>query len=229
MNLYCLLVAFLATALSASDVPEATTQPAAEDAEFVALVQSYFQEPAKSKRAAIAADIETAEGATLARVADALGQVQLWPDQPAGTQQIDVQTVRPDRQVHVTEVHFRVPSGYDPARAYPLLLALPGENAGGEEYLRFATHLLGERADDYLVAAPEVFDGVWLGSTEEESHDLPRLLAELKRKFHVDSDRVYVSGYSLGGHAAFSIAALYGDWFAASVPLSGTFETQAGW
>lgn len=212
-----------------SDAPAATTQPASDDAEFVALVQSYFQEPVKSKRAAIAARVETTDGVTLQRAADALGKVRLWQAQDAGTRQIDVQTIRPDRQVHVTEVHVRVPEGYDSATAYPLLLALPGENASAEEYLRFAAHLLGPQVNEFLVVSPEVYDGVWLGSIEEESHDLPRLLMELRRQFHVDTDRVYVSGYALGGHAAFSIAALYGDWFAASVPLSGTFATQAGW
>lgn len=215
--------------MACADAPAPATQPASEDAEFIALVQSYFQEPARSKRAAIAARIETTEGATLQRVADALGQVKLWQEQPPGTQQISVQTARPDRQVHVTEVHVRVPEGYDPARAYPLLLGLPGANASAEEYLRFAARLLGDQVDEFLIVSPEVYDGVWLGSIEEESHDLPRLLMELRRAYHIDTDRVYVSGYSLGGHASFSIAALYGDWFAAAVPLAGTFVTQAGW
>ena len=48
-----------------------------------------------------------------------------------------------------------------------------------------------------------------------------RALETLKREFPIDEDRVYISGYSMGGFGSWNIGLRYNDRFAAAVPFAG--------
>jgi len=49
------------------------------------------------------------------------------------------------------------------------------------------------------------------------------VLLGLKKHLHIDSDRVYLMGYSLGGHTTWNLAVLHADQFAGAVPVAGSF------
>jgi len=141
-----------------------------------------------------------------------------------------------------TEVTVRLPDGYDPSRRYPLILALHGKGGRGEQMIAYLQHVMSgggassrpqggqdgtqqARAnplDEFIVAAPTDYRAGWFNSPMAEAGDWPQLLKELRRRYHVDTERVYAVGYSMGGHGAFTLATLYGDEFAAAVPLAGT-------
>lgn len=193
--------------------------------ELQELVTGYFQSTSATMRADIAERIERRQDATLASVAEAIGRVELWNAQPPGMQRMTVRSAA-GRE---TEVTVHVPAGYDPARAYPMLLALHGQGGSGSRYIQFAMRLLADRVNEFIVAAPTDYVGCWLGSTEEESRTPSAILEALKRRFHIDTDRVYVNGYSMGGHGSFLHAVLHTDYFAAAIPLAGSFMTQVGY
>ena len=188
------------------------------------LVEAYFRASDEQARSVIADRIESLEGVTLEAVAQSVREVQLWDSQPSGLSKFVLQTRRGVPMV----VHVHVPSGYDPHKAYPLLLAFHGSGGTGDEYLPFALQLLGDRADEFIVAAPTELQGTFIGSTANEAFDPPDLIRELKQRYHIDSDRIYASGYSKGGHTSFLLGLLYTDTLAATVPLAGTFATQVG-
>jgi len=221
-----------ATQADPPDQPEPSNQPDSQPAgeALTAKLSDYFTASTAADRRQIAREIESISGVTIDMVGAALHQTPLWKPLTVEGQILRIECPRgPRKDPYVTKVHVRIPKGYDPAAPYPLVLALHGTGGGGEQYLKFAEQLLGDDVNHFLIAAPTNYAGVWLGSEFAESYDVPTILSELKRAYHVDSDRVYVTGYSLGGHASFVAAALYGDYFAASVPLAGTFVTQAGW
>lgn len=54
-----------------------------------------------------------------------------------------------------------------------------------------------------------------------------RLLYQVKSEYSCDSDRIYVSGLSMGGYATWSVLERYGEVFAAGVPICGWGNPQA--
>ncbi|NOX57695.1 MAG: hypothetical protein GXP29_02400 [Planctomycetes bacterium] len=162
-------------------------------------------------------------------IAAALQQAQIWEDMEPGfsTVQVNVPSAK-KRTAKTLEVEVHLPKGYDPANAYPLLLAYHGQGGNGKNFIKAAIAILREKGDTFIVAAPTDYDGMWLGSTAEATEEPRKLLQTLKRRYHIDTDRVYAMGYSLGGHASFLMATFFGDSFAAVVPLAGTFAIQMG-
>lgn len=192
--------------------------------ELQSLVTAYFKTTFEGERTHLAERIEALDGVTVDSVADAVKSVKLWNPQPSGLQDFGLETKR-----GVTmPVHVHVPSGYDPDKAYPLLIALHGSGGSGGRYIHFALRLLGDRVNEFIVAAPTKLEGCFIGSTELEAFDPPALFRELKQRYHIDTDRVYANGYSKGGHISFLMGLLYTDTLAASVPLAATFATQIG-
>ena len=220
------LLAALAAASLIARPTTARAQTAPLDAsELQSLVTRYFQAPFPEARDAIAAEIESLPGVTINEVAGAVRRVQLWDPQPSGLHKFVFDT----RRGEPMDVHVHVPPNYDPRRAYPLLLAFHGAGGKGEEYIHLPLHLLGDRVSEFIVAAPTELEGAFISSTPLEAHDPADLLRELKRRYHVDTDRVYVNGYSKGGHISFLMGLLHTDLLAAAVPLAATFATQAGY
>jgi predicted esterase len=198
--------------------------PDAPGARLPRLVEAYFRASDEQARTAIASEIESLEGVTLEGVAQSVREVQLWGPQPSGLGKFVLHT----RRGVPMGVHVHVPGGYDPHKPYPLLLAFHGSGGTGDEYLPFALQLLGERVNEFIVAAPTELQGTFISSTATEAFDPPDLIRELKQRYHIDSDRIYASGYSKGGHTSFLLGLLYTDTLAAIVPLAGTFATQVG-
>lgn len=211
--------------LSAHPPVTAARAPDNTAARLPKLIETYFQAPNNNVRSALAGDIESLEGITIEAVAEAVQNVQLWQPRTPGFEHFVLDT----RRGVPMDVHVHVPAGYDPTRAYPLLLAFHGSTGTGGGYIHFALQLLEDRRNEYIVAAPTRLEGPFISSQPDEAFDLPDLLRELKQRYHIDTDRVYASGYSRGGHTSFLIGLLYTDVIAATVPLAGTFATQVGY
>jgi len=47
------------------------------------------------------------------------------------------------------------------------------------------------------------------------------VMTEMQRTYRIDSDRVYLSGHSMGGYGTWSVAINHPDLFAAAAPISG--------
>ncbi|MBI3595562.1 MAG: prolyl oligopeptidase family serine peptidase [Nitrospirae bacterium] len=113
-----------------------------------------------------------------------------------------------------------VPPAYDPSRSYPLILCLHGAGFDGDAYLDRWQPRLGE---DYLLACPTMEEGEWW--TRQGEALVLAVLSDISRTYHVDPDRVFLTGMSNGGIGTYLIGLNHPDRFAALIPMAGAFPT----
>lgn len=125
-----------------------------------------------------------------------------------------------------------VPASFDGKTAIPAVLFLHGAGERGEEGLRSTAIGLGNavRFDPArwpaLVLFPQTPPGrQWAGDTEEMAL---ALLDHVMESYAVDPDRVYLTGLSMGGAGAWSLASRHPERFAALVPVCGWIMPMAG-
>src|SRR5664279_1207832 len=125
-----------------------------------------------------------------------------------------------------------VPKSYDPARRYPLVVSLHEEESNhvvnlkrvfgiparyGETGLQALSRLAVPRAVDYLVACPFARGTMgYQGIAEQDVYDV---LADVKRRYPVDEDRIYLTGSSMGGGGALWLGLTRPDLWAAVAPV----------
>jgi dienelactone hydrolase len=120
-----------------------------------------------------------------------------------------------------------VPKSYDPRRAWPLVLGLHGGGVGGKDrravvgsgrdamnfYVRQAA------ARGYIVVCPSAMVGGWSGTPNEVL--LEAVLQEIPLLYHVDLNRVYLTGHSMGGGGTWHYGPKWAERFAAVSPMAG--------
>src|SRR5262249_47769153 len=75
----------------------------------------------------------------------------------------------------------------------------------------------------YLLVAPEWHDGLQgtYNYTVEEHEAVLDVLRDLRRRFQIDSDRVFLFGGGEGANMAFDVGLSHPDLFAGVIPMSG--------
>jgi predicted esterase len=122
-----------------------------------------------------------------------------------------------------------LPSGYDQARNWPLIVFLHGSGEGknwkAPTAVQASVPVLGDRADlPFLVAFP-LMRGSWSISALAE-RDVLDTIADVQQHYAVDPDRVHLVGLSLGGFAAWRLACRYPDRFASLTVFCGGGEPE---
>jgi pimeloyl-ACP methyl ester carboxylesterase len=113
----------------------------------------------------------------------------------------------------------RLPPEYRTTRSYPVLIVLHG---GGERPVEALNRWSADAArQGYIVAAPEWGGAAGYTYTTEEHNTVTDLIKDLRRRYAVDSDRVFLTGYGDGGTMAFDLGMSHPDFFAGVVPVCG--------
>ena len=122
-----------------------------------------------------------------------------------------------------------VPAGYDKSKAFPLVIALHG--MGGDENSYFQAYAQGAfkveaEKHGYLVACPKGRKpaSMYIGDAEKDVMDV---IAEMRRDYNIDPDRIYLTGHSMGGYGTWSVAMNHPEVFAAIAPVSGGANNPA--
>ena len=129
---------------------------------------------------------------------------------------------------HATEHFVYVPKPYDPTKAHPLLVIGHGGSAardldfGAEAAKAGMVPFWLEAAErhGFLVVAP-LSDRGWM---QIGTSMLFSAIARMQRDFHVDPDRVFLTGHSMGGHLTWRSSFWFGDRWAAVSPMSGGYD-----
>ena len=125
-----------------------------------------------------------------------------------------------------------LPKGYgdDQSKKWPLVLFLHGR---GESYgplslvTKWGLPKMVEEGRDLpcILVSPQCpGDDSWNRPGQQGA--LLKLLDSIEKKYAVDSNRVYLTGLSMGGYGAWRLAADHSDRFAAVVPICGGGRTE---
>jgi len=145
-----------------------------------------------------------------------------------------------------TVIPYRLcpPDFYDPNKKYPLVLALHGAGERGNdneihiEVHRMATSWADSaNQENYpcFVLAPQCpVDERWVDNDWSEgeysidetpiSNELltvDNLIDSLMKEFSIDTNRLYITGLSMGGYGTWDYISRFPDKFAAAIPMSG--------
>ena len=122
-----------------------------------------------------------------------------------------------------------VPAAYVKSKPFPLVIALHG--MGGDENSYFQAYAQGAfkveaEKHGYIVACPKGRKpaSMYAGDAEKDVMDV---IAEVRRDYNIDPDRIYLTGHSMGGYGTWSVAMNHPDVFAALAPVSGGANNPA--
>ena len=139
------------------------------------------------------------------------------------TQPLRAELLEKTRNVGGTNVHYKVvlPNGYDPAKAYPGILAF----GGGQQTMNVVDNVLNRnfRAEaekrGYIVVAPAAQDDQLF--FEDGARIFPEFLKVILADYKIQDNKFHIAGPSNGGIAAFHIAAANPQYFVSVTAFPG--------
>lgn len=200
------------------------------------LMMNYLRTVDEQERKLILADLLRTEGvgpASVMQLIPLLPPVIETPGIKAG----EAHRIQVDNEIggvpaDSEPVHYQVllPTEYSPHHTYPVIVALHSLEREPEWELRWWGGTLEEplqaQRHGYIVIAPEY------NSESDQTYSYSPLthyrvlqsIRDARRRFNVDSDRIFLSGHGTGGEACFDIGLSHPDVFAGVIPISGQIE-----
>ena len=152
---------------------------------------------------------------SVATVSQAITQSRVFFQQPVGPQPSEEITVR-GRQYRYS---LYVPSSYDASKPSPLIICLHGAGFNGKAYLnRWVPRL----KDQYILVCPTIEMGAWWTRSAEEL--VLEILDSIQARYHVDQNRIFLTGMSNGGIGAWIIGMHHADMFAGIAPMASGID-----
>jgi dienelactone hydrolase len=159
--------------------------------------------------------IRTHPEASIDRVTGIIQADRVYESQPIGT--------LPDERVQVRgrgyPLALSIPLTYQPSKGYGLIVCLHGAGFTGDAYLERWRARLGE---DYLLACPTYAAGAWFTRSAEEL--VLASIRHVRRRYHVDPDRIFLTGMSNGGVGTWLIGMHHAPVFAGLAPMAGGLD-----
>ena len=152
--------------------------------------------------------------------------------EPGVPQRIEIEDADPGTPV---AYHVLLPHEYTPNRAYPIIVALHPAERGPQAELEWwggnETEPGQAQRHGYIVIAPEYIDEK-LSEYDyaATSHYITlKALRDARKRFHINSDKVFLSGHGMGGDAAFDIGMSHPHEFAGVIPISALARHYCKW
>jgi predicted esterase len=131
-------------------------------------------------------------------------------------------------------VLVRVPTTYDPARAWPLMFAMhggpPGSAEAAERSARRMITVWAEAAEaaGWIVVSPAMVDAISRDRRTEDRlpyeifhpEEAGAVIEAVRARYRIDPDRIVSTGISLGSNFSIAYGAGRPDWLSAIVPVS---------
>jgi predicted peptidase len=134
--------------------------------------------------------------------------------------------------VHKTRLNYLLwfPADYkkEKNKTFPLLIFLHGSGERGDSLELVKTHgppsFVENRPDfPFVTVSPQCPKGTrWVWHVE----DLQEMLIQIKSKYRIDPDRIYLTGLSMGGFGTWAWACAFPGQFAAIAPVCGGGDIQ---
>lgn len=125
-----------------------------------------------------------------------------------------------------------VPKGYgtDTTQKWPLVIFLHGSGERGTDIDVVRKNgppkvIAQHSGSPFILVSPQLEIGG--DGSRWDTAKLDALLADLRKRYRIDSTRIYLTGLSLGGYATWDWALKRPDLFAAIAPVAANSENQA--
>jgi predicted peptidase len=114
-----------------------------------------------------------------------------------------------------------IPKDYSPSRPVPLVLALHygGSPNGAAQGLMLGLVQPALAELGAVILAPESLGGGW--DTRNNQRAVDALLDAVQASYSIDSKRIAVTGFSMGGTGTWSVVSRYPEKFSAAIPVAG--------
>jgi poly(3-hydroxybutyrate) depolymerase len=123
-----------------------------------------------------------------------------------------------------------IPTNYTPAERFPLVLFLHGSGGCGNDNwyqlvdqtgpLVFASETNQVSYPSFMLAPQCPCGDGW----NDWASPIAKLITELATEFSIDTNRLYITGLSMGGSGTWSCLNQFPHLFAAAIPMSGTSD-----
>ena len=185
------------------------------DGRLTSLVKDYVKASSSETARKLLADIQAMPDASIDSISQILQRSSSFDGQPVGAQ--------PHRSIRVrgqdAEYALYVPNSYTPGQSYALILCLHGAGFTGAAYLDRWIPRLGE---NYILACPSVTMGSWWTRYGEEL--VMNVLHEVQGHYHIDPNRIFLTGMSNGGIGAWIVGMHHADQFAGIAPMASGID-----
>jgi predicted peptidase len=135
----------------------------------------------------------------------------------------------------------------DSTRRYPLVIFLHGSGERGSDndaqlkwgVMNFASDYNMKMYPAYVIAPQCPLNNSWANTTRGKNNEIQlqstpskpmqlliELIHDVTKKFRVDTNRIYITGLSMGGYGTFDALERYPNLFAAAAPVCGSGDTS---
>jgi predicted peptidase len=160
---------------------------------------------------------------TILMISAAMAFGQRGPENMGKSRQTAEKMSRKVTQTYKLNYLLLLPKDYKEKKKehWPLMLFLHGIGERGNDVNKVKIHgppKVAERMTNFpfILISPQCPDGEWWNN-----QSLMALLDEVTKKYRVDTNRVYLTGLSMGGFGSWSLALAYPERFAAVAPICG--------
>ncbi len=223
--------------LSGADQADQNLSITLASAKIRDLARRYLTESSPVNRAQILRDLRALEGASTASVAHLVANMKPPVETPSpsvstpGFYKLQIPGI--DKEPDVT-YYVQLPPQYDPHVRYPTIVTLNGVATTPEQQLDWWCGAMDARGSrmghasrlGYIVVAVE-----WLKDGQKDyeysAREHAAVLGSLRdacRRFSIDTDRVFLTGHSMGGNAAWDIGLAHPDLWAGVIPIVAQTE-----
>ena len=193
---------------------------AAAPDELGKLVEAYFRAKKASVRLGIAGKISPLAGDKLQDLEASLRKMVLAEKLAPGEDEIYIFTPAGIK----IRILTRIGAGYDPAKPQPLILTFADRAEPAEEAIHYWAKVLGNGADDFLIACPSGFAPITFHSPRAQADVLPHVLTACMKRYRVNPSAVFLAGRGRGAAQAMLTATFGGSRIAGVIAQDGALD-----
>lgn len=137
-----------------------------------------------------------------------------------------------EKFIQETRYLLYLPDGYlsDTTKKWPMIVFLHGSGESGDNLEKVKVHgppkLIEQgKKFPFIIVSPQQLDA----SAGFQAEVLKGMIVDLKKKYRVDEDRVYLTGLSMGGYGTWDLAEKHPEEFAAIAPICGGGDAGKVW
>ena len=191
------------------------TQMRVNSESLPALVFQYLDSADSDEAERLLQAVQRHPEASIERVIRIIETERIYAPRPIGTLADERIRVR----AKTYDLALSIPLTYQPSKGYALMVCLHGAGFSGDAYLERWQPRLGE---EYILACPTYPAGAWFTRGAEEL--VLATIRHVRQRYHIDPDRIFLTGMSNGGIGAWLIGMHHAPLFAGVAPMASGLD-----